>query len=533
MRNLALLCCLLLCLSLTSFAQNPTINGDFNGNGIAGPEDLLELLGSFGQPVTSGSGNLLWAKRAYSPTFDSGNAVAVGSEGKIFITGSFANGALFGEGEPDAVTLTTTNSSNSFLAHYDSSGDFVWVRRSTNSGSGTGSSESGNGVAVRKSDDAIWFTGTFANTATFGIPGATELMVATAGLTDVFVARSSAEGDLEALQRGGGAGVQEGYIVSVLPDGTHIHLGAADTAITFGEGANEITLNSPATRTFYLVKFNPDGTPAWGKSIDSTLFNGLFDGKLLPDGSVLIAAYFDSSIVLGEGEPNETALTPIQSSGGFASDDVLVARFNSDGSLAWARSAGGTGEDRATGLALLPDNSGFIVVGSFEGVATFGAGSPTERILTAVDQGDVYIAKYDLNGQLIWAKSAGGNGRENPFRAAPAPDGSVVVVGTFENMMTLGLGEPNETTLTTKGGTFDSFIAKFTGDGSLLWAKSLGSPGTVIARGVDVDDDGNSVVVGSFTQSITLGEGESGEITLESGGNTVNITAIFLAKFAP
>lgn len=502
--------------------------GDFNGDGIAGPEDLLELLQGFGQPVSGGSGDLLWARRAFSPSFDGANDIALDSNGRVIVVGSYGSGAIFGEGEPTQTTLTSPSGSHSYIAQYTSDGGFVRVRTSSNSASG---SEVANGVAVRQTDNAIWTTGNFVNTATFGIGGTTPLMVTSGGSTDIFLSRSSTDGEIETLQKSGGAEFQEGFAVDVLPDGTHIQVGVMDLGATFGEGGSAISLTASSSRNIFVVKYNPDGTPAWGKTIAATLFNSLVDGKLLPDGRVVIAGTFDDPLTLGMGEPNEITLDPIQSDGGFDSDDAFVALFNSDGSLAWAKSDGGTGEDGSAGVTVLPNSGGFIYCGRFEGVATFGAGTASERILTSDGGTDIFVAKYNLSGELQWARRAGGEGASQGFEVAATPDGGAVMIGTFQGTCTFGIGEPNETSLVADANT-DSFVAKFESQGGLLWAKRLGGPGNVFARGVDVGSDGASVVVGDFSQTLTLGEDEPGEIILESGG-TPTITSIFVAKFAP
>jgi len=527
MKFLALPLSLLLVLCLSAQGQSPTLNGDFNGDGVANALDLTELLGGFGLPVSSGTGNLLWAKRAFSTSFDNGNDVAFGSDGRVIVAGSFANGAVFGEGETTQATLSTGSGFHSFIARYSTDGDFVWVRHSTGGG------EAANGVAVRETDNAIWATGDFTGTSTFGNGGATQLMVTSGGSNDIHLSRTSADGEIETLRRAGGAELQNAYVVDVLPDGTHLQIGSMDSGSTFGEGASELVLTALSDdRNVFVVKYNPDETPAWGRVIDLQQFNNLIDGKLLSDGRVVVAGTFDKEITLGMGEANQTTLTPIDSSSGFASDDAFLALYNSDGTLAWARSDGGMGGDGAAGVAVLPGNDGFVYCGQFEELATFGAGTPGARELNSDGATDLFIAKYSLSGDLVWARKAGGTGTSLAFEVAATPEGGAVMVGPFSETCSFGVGEPNETSLVSEGGV-DSFVAKYESSGGLVWAKRIGGPGDVRAAGVAVHSDGTSAVVGSFAQTITLGEDEAGEIMLESGGNTGSVTSIFAAKFAP
>ena len=75
--------------------------------------------------------------------------------------------------------------------------------------------------------------------------------------------------------------------------------------------------------------------------------------------------------------------------------------------LVWARQAGGTINDEGFGIAV--DGSGnSYVTGLFEATATFGPGEANETTLTSADGDNVFVAKYDGPGELVWAKRAGG-----------------------------------------------------------------------------------------------------------------------------
>ena len=57
---------------------------------------------------------------------------------------------------------------------------------------------------------------------------------------------------------------------------------------------------------------------------------------MLSDGSSLVTSFFWDTDTFGPGEPGQTLLT---SAGGA---DIFVARYNPDGTLAWAKRAGGS-----------------------------------------------------------------------------------------------------------------------------------------------------------------------------------------------
>src|SRR5690349_16339588 len=66
--------------------------------------------------------------------------------------------------------------------------------------------------------------------------------------------------------------------------------------------------------------------------------------------------------------------------------------------FAWSRRAGGTEPDAASRIAVDASGNSYIT-GIFRGNASFGTTS-----LTSSGNTDVFIAKYDGSGNVLWAK---------------------------------------------------------------------------------------------------------------------------------
>ena len=131
------------------------------------------------------------------------------------------------------------------------------------------------------------------------------------------------------------------------------------------------------------------------------------------------------------------------------------------------------------------------------------------------------------DGNLMWAKRAGGaSGSDNGYGITTLSDNSTVVTGYFRNTATFGLGEPNETVLTSAGYT-DIFIACFNPGGTLAWAKRAGGAGSDRGYGITTLSDNSTVVTGHFGESATFGPGELNETVLTSAG----WCDMFIARF--
>jgi hypothetical protein len=100
-----------------------------------------------------------------------------------------------------------------------------------------------------------------------------------------------------------------------------------------------------------------------------------------------VTGWFYISATFGPGEPNQTVLTSAGES------DIFIARYTPDGTLAWAKRAGGISDDDGRGITALSDDS-TVVTGNFQGSATFGPGEPNETVLDSAGSYDIFVARF-------------------------------------------------------------------------------------------------------------------------------------------
>jgi hypothetical protein len=197
-------------------------------------------------------------------------------------------------------------------------------------------------------------------------------------------------------------------------------------------------------------------------------------------GNTFCAGYFSSVIY--------TATDTFRSSGFL---DICLIKYDANGKEAWARHIGGT-SNKQGGLVTADPAGNVIVTGVFHDSITFGS-----KVMVSPGGQVIYFAKYDPDGNLIWANMI--NGGE--ISAQPACDaaGNIFLFGTFEsNTLTIG-----NTTLTLQGPK-NYFLAKFGQKGQVLWARSGASQLGVFARSVDTDSAGNAYVAGIFQSTMSF-----------------------------
>jgi uncharacterized delta-60 repeat protein len=247
----------------------------------------------------------------------------------------------------------------------------------------------------------------------------------------------------------------------------------------------------------------------------------------LHDGGFLVAGSFGGTVIFGPGEDSETSLESIGDS------DLFIARYDADGTLDWVRWALSDGGESAAGLSVM-EGGAFMITGGIgawdltEGtVAVFGYKEPNETVLTIQGDYDMYLARFDADGRLVWVRQSLGGGSESGRSLSVLPDGSALVAGSFSNTATFGAGEPNETRLSTYEGSSDAFVARYDPDGALDWAFRIGAAERDYASGVHFLADGSFLLAGTFSYVVDFDPSPDDMTMMEADYET----DIFLARY--
>ena len=290
----------------------------------------------------------------------------------------------------------------------------------------------------------------------------------------------------------GGSGDDYGRSVAVGPDGSVYVVGDTESA---GAGRSDLL----------IAKFNSSGTLQWQKTLGGSGYEYCRSVAIGPDGSMY---------VVGDTE-----------SAGAGKYDILIAKFNSSGTLQWQKTLGGSDSDYGYAVAVGPDGSVYVGGGTEKCVesafldAVFAKFSSSgtlqweinfgshiynhlESIAVAHD-GSVYasgsiagyfsLIKFNESGAWQWQKTLGSFNSGSGLSVTVGPDGSVYVVGyTKESADSVW---------------FDLLIAKFNSSGTLQWQKTLGGRDDDYGCSVAVGPDG-SVYIGGYTESAGAGRSD-------------------------
>lgn len=178
---------------------------------------------------------------------------------------------------------------------------------------------------------------------------------------------------------------------------------------------------------------------------------------------------------------------------------TLFSTFSFAQNWAWAKSAGGQQKVESYAIAIDSDGNSYIT-GWFEDSLKFGSFSLKASIAGNAFASDIFIAKYDLNGNFVWAKKAGGTSYDYGTGIATDTAGNVYVTGLFSG--TASFGTLSITSISTD---YDVFIAKYAPDGTALWVNKAGGSAWDVGSGVTIDKSGNCFIAGAFRGTATFG----------------------------
>lgn len=178
--------------------------------------------------------------------------------------------------------------------------------------------------------------------------------------------------------------------------------------------------------------------------------------------------------------------------------NVFVQKLDSTGRFVWAKSIGGTSNDR--GNAIVTDNFGNVyLTGTFRGSGDFNPDAGV-RTLTSLGGTDVFLMKLDQNGSFAWAVSFGGTSRDEGLSLTTDKSGNVYVAGLFSDRVDFNPG-PGLGTETSNGNT-DAFVVKFDPSGGFQWVNQIGGNSIDQAYSISYDPNGYLYTTGRFMSTV-------------------------------
>jgi Secretion system C-terminal sorting domain len=344
-------------------------------------------------------------------------------------------------------------------------------------------------------------TGFFNGTVDFD-PGPATFNLTGQGSNDIFLAKYNSSGSLVWAFALGSADSEFGNVVKTDAIGNiYLSISFADVLdLDPGPGIASFT-SIGFTANSILAKYDPNGNYLWGIQIASTTSSSINGMSFDNTNNVLITGTFYGTV---DFDPGVGTLNLVSA----GSSDIFFAKYNSSGQALFAKNIGGA--DLDAGFQITSDNTGNILVtGGFRTSADFDPGPGLSVLNTAGVSSltDLFFAKYDANGNYIWAKSIGGSDSEIPGGIVVDNSNNIVVFGTIRNLVDFDPGSGTVILGPTPAGGEDFFTAGFNPNGDYLWAQVSGGTGVDIGTIIAKNSENEFYITGRFSGTIDFDPG--------------------------
>lgn len=351
-----------------------------------------------------------------------------------------------------------------------------------------------------------YITGYFTDVSYFGSEES-ETEIVSNGWYDVFVAKTSPEGNLVWIKTFGGTGFDLGTGISIDEEKNVYVTGVFEETVNFNpEGENSMT--SAGQQDIFILKLSSDGSFNWVKPIGGTGYEETTSIGADSMGNVYATGYFYETVNFNpEGEVFE--MTPQ----GSLSSDGFIVKYAENGDFIWAQKFGGEGMDLPMEMKVM-ENGDMHLTGNFEGMADFNP-NPSESsfLMTEEDFKGVFYLYLNNSGYLQQAVKVA----EAPFEAigmdlAIDNESNVYITGNFGGTITFASTNGEDSFTFTSNNYYNGFAAKINLEGNTLWAKHI-APVTVeetssMGYGIAVNENQEAFLSGFFSNTVAFDEFE-------------------------
>lgn len=333
--------------------------------------------------------------------------------------------------------------------------------------------------------------------------------LSTNGIDDIFVSKFDNSGNVIWAKSFGGNGY-DAVMAVACDDSNNIYItGSFDSDSIQFDGSE---LFKTGITNLFLVKMDENGNVIWAKQSYNSIICGAIGLTINHSGDLFLTAEAGGSLVLFDQDSIHISQAP-----GIVVS--LLFKLNRNGNIIWRKVIEG------------PGNNDFPLISS-DGLGNsflfFHSGTHSVIIDTAQlmsnSYSNVYIAKFDSSGNLVFASliaGLGGLGAVQNKEILTDSIGNFYVVGNSE-ADTLDFGQFQ---LINVHSNEDAFLAKFNNVGIPIWAKYFGGNSSDYALNVSINPDGGPTMVGAFySHSITID-------SISLINDSTSYTDIFYARF--
>lgn len=407
------------------------IAGSFNDTIIFGTSQFVStaITPGFGTPdgyvaKLDQNGNLLWFKQFKCLLTCEITDITLDNSGNIYAIGSFSQAVTV-----DTSTRTGSNNNSALLiAKINPAGNIMWVNITLN---GQGGHSRGMAITTGKNKD-IFISGTLEKKTKIG-----GLEIDAKSDIRFILARFDQSGKLKWVKATGETNPLSPKNSLASDEHSNLYMtGSVSDKNTF----DTIAFDAVSKGSFFVAKLDSSGVARWLRQSSMT--------SLLEEGNGI--EYKSSSCIYITGtfaaDNFSVGGITVNRATSLGGKDMFLMKMQNNGTVNWIRQSHGTAPDcRGLGLALNSDSSVFVT-GRYGSPTSGGAGSYDVTLgeginAVSLNNGgllDVFVAKYNYNGNLLWTNIVTSTNAEESYAIASNGANSAFIAGIFRNETTLG-----------------------------------------------------------------------------------------------
>lgn len=433
---------------------------------------LLSISGLYAQNEP----NLIFANKEQNSNYGGSIGVTLSAKdalGNTYLAGTFSNVADFDPTSAER-NLTAVGASDAFVAVYDSNGNCVGAQNIGGTGTVTPS-------AITISGGFIYLAGIYTNTIDFdpaiGVSNLTNANPNGSG----FLAKYDLNGNFVTSKSIDGNGAIRILDIKLF-NNTVVITGGFFASMDFDPSASTRLLASIGNEDAFIAKYDTNLLLSDAINIGNISAGFASSVALDASGNAIISGTYLGTVDF-DPSTGTTALTSITNT----ISHTFIAKYDSNLAFQWVKDIGG--RNSATGIIsklVLDGSSNILITGQYNQTSDFDP-SVNGVSLTAAGS-DIFIAKYDSNGNYVWVKKIGGTAGDIGRNIAIDATNNIYIIGNFSGIVNF---DPNTGTSTLDSLNGTTFFAKYDNNGSYVFAANLANNNinTIIV------DNSNAVII--------------------------------------
>lgn len=261
-----------------------------------------------------------------------------------------------------------------------------------------------------------------------------------------------------------------------------------------GPGVHQMnTYNTNSTSTIYIIKLDSLNNFVWAYSYGATGFMWNYGFVVDSAGSIYTYGYYEGYLNYDpQNTPGSIAAT------GWNADSYLL-KLDSNGNFDWIKSWGSYAMDGIQNIQIDEDQN-FYALGFYSDSTDVDPGPGTYMMYESIpsDNGH-YIAKYDHDFNLLWAKQYESPGIINPYSITLNATDEITLTGRYLGVMDFDMSSGSDIDTSD---SYDMFTHVMDRSGNHKWHHSIEGPGDEHNGACVIDSHKNRYILGSFQSTM-------------------------------